>query len=360
MNHDFFMKRCFDLARLGMGRVSPNPMVGAILVKNNRIIGEGFHQIYGGPHAEVNCFENCTESPEGATLYVNLEPCCHKDKITPPCTPLVIQKKVKQVFISNIDPNPKVSGLGIQALREAGIEVQTGLLEKEGSQLNEIFFHWIKNQTPFVHIKSAMTVDGKIAHSSGTSQWITSEASRLDSHWGRLQYDALMVGAETLRKDNPSLTIRIPGHQLQRAPYRIVLTVSGHLPSGAKLFNDENKQRTLVVTGRGVQVPLPEDQIIRLSSLGPLNFDELYFEFLQRKITSLWIEGGAGIQSLFLTRKQAQRLTLYVAPKLMGSGLSVFQGDLAPDLAHLPTMQNVEMTFKGQDLKVTGLIHYPA
>lgn len=360
MNHEFYMKRCFELARLGMGRVSPNPMVGAVLVKNDRIIGEGYHQFYGGPHAEVNCFSNCTEDAEGATLYVNLEPCCHKDKQTPPCAPLVIQKKIKTLVVSNLDPNPLVKGMGIKEIQAAGIEVIQDIGKLEGAKLNEIFFHWIEHQTPFVHIKSAMTVDGKIAHSGGKSQWITSDASRLDSHWGRLQYDALMCGAETLRKDNPSLTVRIPGHQLKKNPYRIVLTVSGFLPQDAKLFNDEFKDRTLIVTGPNVVVPLPENQVIRLSTLAPLNFDELNEALKSRQITSLWIEGGAGIQSLFIMAKRAHRLTLYVAPKIMGSGLSVFQGEFATDLAHIPKIENVEMTFKGQDLKVSGLIQYPS
>lgn len=349
--HEKFMQRCFELAKLGLGKVSPNPMVGAVLVKDGRIIGEGYHSHHGAPHAEPDCFAKATEDTNGSTLYVNLEPCCHTKKLTPPCAPLVIEKKISRVVIANLDPNPAVAGQGVKQLQDAGIEVVTGVLSDEGEKLNEIFFHRMRTGKPFIHLKAASTLDGKIALLDGTSKWITNSKSREDSHWGRLSCDAIMIGAETLRRDNPSLTVRIPGHDVTRIPWRIVLTKSGLLPDTSLIFTDGLKNRTLVVVVGDSQVNfLPPEQIIRLPKF---SFEELYSRLSEKGIYSLWVEGGPHLHSLFLKSKEVQRFTQYIAPKIMGEGIPLFNFS-ASKIDDLLTLHNIETKSFDGDIKVTG------
>lgn len=345
--HDDFMRRCFALARRGLGQVSPNPMVGALLVKEGRIIGEGYHTHHGAPHAEPACFNNCTEDPTGATLYVNLEPCCHTKKLTPPCAPLVIAKKIKRLVISNLDPNPAVAGQGVQLIREAGIEVLTGVLEDEGEVLNEIFFHRMRTGLPFVHLKTAMTLDGFTARPDGSSKWITGPEARLDSHWGRLSCDALMIGAQTLRLDDPALTVRIPGLEVKRVPWRIVVTRGGQFSLRAQLFSDEQREKTLIVTQTTTTLEWPEAQVIRLSALDPFPFAEFYRELAKRSIHSLWVEGGAQLHRQFLDAGQVQRVTIYIAPTTFQSGVDAFHGAL-------PEFAGTSVKVLGKDHKISG------
>ena len=343
------MRRCFELAGRGMGQVSPNPMVGAVLVKNGTIIGEGWHTHHGAPHAEPACFANASEDVTDATLYVNLEPCCHTKKLTPPCSPLVISKKVAQVVISNLDPNPQVAGLGVEQLKAAGIDVVTGILETEGEELNEIFFHRMRTGLPFVHLKTAMSLDGKSARLDGKQQWITGPNARLDSHWGRLSCDAIVVGAQTVRSDNTSLTIRLPEYQVKRAPWRIVLTVSGNLPMEAKIFTDELKHRTLVVCQRDVAIAFPETQILRLSNLTPFPFGEFYLHLKERNIFSLLLEGGADLHDLFLSSHQVQRITVYRSSALLGAGKAAFK-------TPMPALKSLTHMNLGDDERISGVV----
>ncbi len=352
--HETYMRRCFELARQGMGQVSPNPMVGAVIVKNGKIIAEGFHQKHGDPHAEANAFLNAKEDVAGATLYVNLEPCCHTKKLTPPCAPQIIAKKIAHVVVSNVDPNPQVSGLGLDLLRTSGIQVTTGVLEDEGAELNEIFFHRMKTARPFVHLKAAATLDGKIALPSGESKWITGPEARADGHWGRHSCDAVVVGAETLRKDDPALTVRVREKAIAKQPYRVIFTKSGALPFQSQVFTDEFRHRTLIVTGEATPITvLPPQQVIRLKNLEPLDFDELFSKLLESGIYSLWLEGGSKLQSQFLAAKLVDRITLYLAPKIMGQGLPLFT-HTSPTLAGLPTLSQPSVQMLGEDLKITG------
>ncbi|MFP5459054.1 MAG: bifunctional diaminohydroxyphosphoribosylaminopyrimidine deaminase/5-amino-6-(5-phosphoribosylamino)uracil reductase RibD, partial [Bacteriovoracia bacterium] len=323
--HEHFMRRALELAKKGEGLVSPNPLVGAVIVKDNRIIGEGYHARQGAPHAEPSALKNATEDVTGATLYVTLEPCCHTKKLTPPCAPLVIEKKIKTVVIANLDPNPHVHGKGVEQLKASGIEVITGVLESEGEALNEIFFHRMRTGRPFVTLKTAATLDGKTALPTGESKWITGPEARLDGHQGRRAHDAIVIGAETLRRDDPELTVRLPGTTIERMPWRIVLTQSGNLPTKSKLFTDSYRERTLIVTGADTKISvLPETQIIRLNTLAPFPFSELYQHLATRGIHSLWLEGGSALHSLFLQSGEVDRLVLYLAPKLMGQGQALF------------------------------------
>lgn len=351
--HEAYIRRCFELAQGGLGHVSPNPLVGAVLVKDGRVIGEGFHARHGAPHAEADCFSKASEDTSGSTLYVNLEPCCHTKKLTPPCVPMVIAKKIARVVISNLDPNPAVAGQGVEQLRAAGIEVITGVLQAEGEVVNEVFFHRMRTGSPFVHLKSACTIDGKIALPDGRSQWITGPEARLDSHWGRLSCDAVMIGAETLRLDNPALTVRLPDHSIERMPWRLVLSANGQLPVQSQVFTDQWRERTLVITSAVAEVPLPAEQVIRLSSLSPFNFEELYQQLAKRGIHSLWLEGGAGLHSLFLQHQQVQRITLYMAPKLMGEGKPLFHHSTT-DLQSILQLTSWQTSQVGSDLKLTG------
>lgn len=352
--HEHFMRRALELARRGEGLVSPNPLVGCVIVKDGRIIGEGFHARHGAPHAEPSAIKNATEDVTGATLYVNLEPCCHTKKLTPPCAPLLIEKKLKTVVIANLDPNPHVQGQGVAQLRASGIEVITNILEHEGEALNEIFFHRMRTGRPFITLKSAATLDGKTALPSGESKWITGPEARLDGHHGRRRHDAIVIGAETLRADDPELTVRIPGTTLERMPWRIVLTQGGNLPTKSKLFTDAHAARTLVVTKTDTAIKaLPEPQIIRLSALSPFPFCEFYQRLAERGIHSLWLEGGPGLHSLFLESGEVDRLVLYLAPALMGEGQSLFTHTTS-SLQELARLTDLSVTPVGLDLKVSG------
>lgn len=214
-----YMRLAIEIAKKGAGKVNPNPMVGAVIVKDERVIGQGYHKYYGGNHAEVNAFENLSDNPEGATIYVTLEPCSHYGK-TPPCVDKIIANKISKVVVGTLDPNPLVEGRGIKALKEAGIEVITGVLEEECKKLNEVFMKYILCKRPFVVLKTAMTLDGKIATESGESKWITSDKSRQEVHKLRNKLSAIMVGVNTVIKDNPELTCRLEGG---KNPVRIIV-----------------------------------------------------------------------------------------------------------------------------------------
>ena len=203
-----FIRRSFHLAQKGKGHVSPNPLVGAVIVKNGKVIGKGYHKKYGSAHAEVNAINNSTESVAGSTLYCNLEPCSHIKKQTPPCVPLIIQKKIKKVVISNFDPNKEVNGKGIKQLREAGVEVVTDVLEDEGKDLNKFYFKYVKEKLPYITLKIAQSIDGKISVAKNKQTWLTGKESIKYVHKLRSEYDAVLVGAGTIRTDNPQLNVR--------------------------------------------------------------------------------------------------------------------------------------------------------
>ncbi|PNX52112.1 MAG: riboflavin biosynthesis protein RibD, partial [Thermoplasmata archaeon M9B2D] len=220
MDDVFFMKRALRLARKAEGHTSPNPLVGAIIVKDDTIIAEGYHKKAGLPHAEAEAIQKATKSLEGSTLYVTLEPCCHTDKRTPPCTSAIISSKIKRVVVAMIDPNPKVSGKGIKILQEAGITTNVGVLEEPARRLNEFYIKFIRTRVPFVILKTAMTLDGKIATPEGESKWITSEKSRDLVHRYRGRVDALLSAIGTVQADNPRFTTRIRG---KKDPVRIII-----------------------------------------------------------------------------------------------------------------------------------------
>lgn len=289
---------------MAVGEVSPNPYVGAVIVKDGKIIATGYHKGSGHAHAELDAINNAKESLVGSTIYSNLEPCCHTNKKTPPCAQRLILERFSKVVISNLDPNPLVAGQGVKILREAGIEVITDILKDEGEILNEVFFTHITKNRPFIHLKYAQTIDGKIATISGDSKWITSEKSREFVHTQRNQYDAIMIGAKTALADNPKLTVR--KDDKVKPIKRVILTNKILKDEKINLLTDEYKDYT-------IQSLLKSN--LDLSSI----LSNLYME---HGIKSIYVEGGAKTLDLFINEKLYDKVSIFIAPKIIGKGRS--------------------------------------
>src|SRR6056297_2804881 len=257
-----YMKRAIELAKKGKGYTNPNPIVGAVIVKNGQIIGEGYHERYGEAHAEVNAFNHCSIDPKGATMYVTLEPCAHHGN-TPPCAEKIVEKKIKKVVIGLVDPNPLVNHKGIEILRNAGIEVITGVLSEEIKEMNEIFYHFIQNKTPYVIMKTAMSLDGKIATKTGDSKWISNEKARYFGHELRHEVSGILVGINTVVMDNPQLTTRLKGQE-GKDPHRIVLDSTLKIPLDSKILRLNSEAKTFIATTEKAS----KEKIARLESLG--------------------------------------------------------------------------------------------
>lgn len=331
-----YMRRCLELACRGKGEVSPNPLVGAVIVKNGKIIAEGWHEHYGGAHAELKAIQNAIESVEGATLYCNLEPCCHTKKQTPPCTPLIIENKLRRVVISNFDPNPMVSGQGVKQLSDEGIEVTTGILGKQGEYLNRFFFKYIQTGLPYVTMKIAQTLDGKISERRGTRTWLTGNEAVEYVHRQRAGYDAVMIGAGTVSSDDPQLTVRkVPG----RNPYRIIIDGRLSSPPDSKIFNDEDKSRTWVFTTEDSDFQKAEYlkekgvRIFRLPSERKFHNDlhQILKILGKEKIVSVLVEGGQELFSSFISNNYLDELIILQVPVLFGNGLPAFDMDKRTD-----------------------------
>jgi diaminohydroxyphosphoribosylaminopyrimidine deaminase/5-amino-6-(5-phosphoribosylamino)uracil reductase len=328
--HSHYMKLALDLAERGRGNVSPNPMVGCVLVKNNEIVGQGYHQQAGGPHAEIIALQQAGAQAQGASAYVTLEPCCHHGK-TPPCTDALIQAGVKTVFAACLDPNPLVAGKGLEQLQNAGIETELGLHEKQASALNEIFFHFIRNKTPFVIAKWAMSLDGKTATHAEDSRDISCAQSREFSHQTRQAVDAILIGSKTAILDNPQLTVR---HTQQdtikqgiiKQPLRIILSSSGKLPLDLKLF-DLSLAKTLVVASNHAtqeNIQLLQEKNIEVLVLPSNEHKKISLSALldalgKRNITSLLVEGGMTVLHDFFNEKCINKIHVYLAPNIISS-----------------------------------------
>lgn len=321
MIHEKFMAEALELAEKGMGYVNPNPMVGAVIVRNGEIIGSGYHRKYGELHAERNAFADCDRRGidcTGADMYVTLEPCCHYGK-TPPCTQAIIEHGIKRVFIGSSDPNPLVSGKGAQILRENGIEVTEGILKEECDRLNEIFFHYITEKTPFVTMKYAMTMDGKIACYTGKSQWITGEAARENVHYDRLKHIAIMVGVGTVIADNPMLTCRIEGG---RNPVRIICDTNLRTPLDSNIVRTAREIPTIIACSKGdtAEFEAMGCQIVRVSEKdGHIDLKQ-FMVILGRdyKIDSILLEGGGQLNWSALKAGIVNKVQAYIAPKIFG------------------------------------------
>jgi len=330
-NDEYYMKLALNLASKGKGYVSPNPMVGAIIVKDGRIISQGYHRRFGGHHAEIYAIRNAGENIAGSTLYVTLEPCCHEGK-TPPCIDSIIKHKIARVVIGTIDSNPLVSCQGINCMRNSGIEIKTGVLENDCRKLNEIFFYYMETGLPFVTIKYAQTLDGRIATATGESQWISSEASLKFAHKLRAEHDAILVGRGTAIKDDPELTVRLVRG---RNPLRVIVDSELKIPSKAKVLQNISKAPTLIATIKKSDEPrfkrlaATGAEIITVKAYkdGQVDLKELFKILAERKISSILVEGGAQIITSILKNNLANRLITVIAPKILGKGIEAI-GDL--------------------------------
>jgi diaminohydroxyphosphoribosylaminopyrimidine deaminase / 5-amino-6-(5-phosphoribosylamino)uracil reductase len=357
-----FMRMALRLAEKARGRTSPNPMVGAVVVKNGRAIASGFHRKAGGPHAEAVALRKAGKSAKGATLYVTLEPCSHSNKRTPPCSPLVVSSGIRRVVTAMIDPNPKVSGGGVKTLRKAGIEVKTGVLEGEATKLNEAFIKHITTGMPFVTLKIAQTLDGKIATSSGESKWITGEEARLEGRRLRDSHDAILVGINTVLNDDPSLTTRIPGG---RDPIRVIVDSSLRTPVSAKVITQKSAAKTYIAAIENAS----KDKLVNLLDAGAeiilgkgkdrrVDLKQLLKTLGSFGVTSLLIEGGAEINAAALKAKIVDKIVLFVAPLLMTGRDSLCAiGGVSPEkLSRAIQLKDVTMKMVGNDLMLQGYI----
>lgn len=327
--HEKYITRCFELAKRGASVVSPNPLVGSVLVKNNHIIGEGWHQNYGGPHAEVNAIKAAGNAVSGSTLYCNLEPCCHKKKQTPPCVPLIIESNIKKVILSNIDPNAAVSGQGVEQLRKAGIEVETGVLDLAGAELNRYYFTYIKQQRPYIVIKIAQSLDGKISLDRSGQTWISGKSASNYVHQLRAGMDAVLVGAGTVKSDDPELTVR---HVSGRNPVRIILDGQLTSPENARIFDTSIGQTWLLVADdpkgeKSKQLKMQGVKIFNLDSQNRsrINSEKIVELLYRQKINSLLIEGGQDVFGFFINSNIFDEIILIQSPVLFGKGVDAFK-----------------------------------
>ncbi|MDD7593845.1 MAG: bifunctional diaminohydroxyphosphoribosylaminopyrimidine deaminase/5-amino-6-(5-phosphoribosylamino)uracil reductase RibD [Peptoniphilaceae bacterium] len=321
MNDEDGMRRALALAARGVGWTNPNPMVGAVIVKDGRVIGEGYHHQYGGLHAEREALKACAESPEGATMVVTLEPCCHEGK-QPPCTEAILNAGIRRVVIGSNDPNPLVAGKGIAMLRTHGVEVKTGVLQKECDAINEVFFHYIQTKRPYVVMKFAMTLDGKIATRTGASQWITGEAARARVHEDRNRYAGIMVGISTVLADDPLLTCRLPEG---RNPVRIICDTHLRTPLESQIVQTAQDVSTILVIGESASKARIADYEAAGCSVwtlpekeGAIDLSILMARLGEAKIDSVLLEGGGTLNESALRSGIVQRVQAYIAPKLFG------------------------------------------
>lgn len=358
-----FMRQTFKLAKKACGRTSPNPMVGVILVKDGKVVGKGYHKKAGEPHAEIIAIKAAGDLSRGADLYVNLEPCSHYGR-TPPCADAVIKAGIKKVFIAIKDPNPEVAGRGIARLIDAGIKVECGILEDEALILNETFIKHITTGMPFVTLKAASSLDGRIATRTGDSKWITGEASRLHVHKMRDKVDAIMVGIGTVEIDDPSLSSRLPNKK-GRNPVRVIVDEELRISLSAKVINLEDKDSLIIATTEMA----PTQKIKKLKSLGAkilvfksvnkmVPMKELMKELGTIGITSLLIEGGSEIHASALREGIADKLAIFYAPKIIGgvSSIPVVGGRGAKSLSDAIELDRLTTRSFDSDILVEGYI----
>lgn len=357
-----YMNRAIELAEKGKGWVNPNPLVGAVIVKDDRIIGEGWHERFGGSHAERNALACCSENPSGATLYVTLEPCCHHGK-TPPCTDAVIAHGIARVVVGIEDPNPLVSGKGIEALRLAGITVETGVGEEKIREQNRVFLKYITTRTPWIIMKTAMTLDGKIASFSGDSRWVTGEEARCRGQELRHICMGIMVGAGTVSADNPLLTCRL-GDEV-RQPVRIVVDSCARLDMHCRLVETAGQYRTIVAHTSMA----PEKKIFALRKAGVetllcgeeecrVNPGDLTAKLGEAGIDSVLLEGGGELNEAFLRAGLIDEVFVFIAPKLIGgrNAVTPVGGRGFGKMSEAVNLSDVRVEMVGRDLLVRGRV----
>lgn len=362
--HEVFMKKVLGLAEKGRGTTSPNPMVGALVVKNGKIIASAYHRRPGGLHAEAIALKRAGGRAKGAALYVNLEPCPHTGR-TPPCTRAIIKSGIKRVYCSMIDPNPLNNGKGKRELEKHGIKVKVGILNKESAELNEVFIKYITKKMPFVTIKAAESLDGKIATKTMDSKWITSEAARDYSHRLRSEMDAILVGVNTITRDNPILTSR-----RNKTPVKIVLDSGLRVPEGAKIFSKESPGLNIVaILRKSLKEPHILKKVERFNKRGILviacpdknnriNLEWLLKELAELEISRLLVEGGGDTISGFLEQGFADKVLFFIAPKIIGGrgAVTSVEGKGAEKVSQAVNLKNVKVEMIGTDILVSGAV----
>jgi len=359
-----YMRMALDLAEKGKGKVSPNPLVGAVIVKGDRVVGTGYHARYGDSHAEIKALHEAGSEARGATLFINLEPCCHHGK-TPPCVDQIVQAGISRVVISVKDPNPLVNGKSIDTLKGKGIEVKIGVMEKTAHRLNEYFFKYITTGIPFIILKSAMSLDGKVATKTGESKWVTGERSREYVHQLRNEIDATLVGIETILRDNPRLTTRLKEGE-GRDAIRIVIDSLLRIPIHARIFTQESKADNIIVTTTNA----PMDRIKRLEENGAkvlfvepkgrnrVDLQAMTRELGKLRITSLLIEGGPGINASAVQEGIVDKVIMFIAPRVIGgkSAPSAIQGEGVARMEEAVKIYSIKTRRIGDDLMIEGYI----
>ncbi len=359
--HEAFLMRALELARRGWGWTRPNPLVGAVVVRDGVVVGEGYHAVCGGPHAEAVALLEAGERARGADLYLTLEPCVDfPGKKTSPCTDAILRAGIRRVIVATRDPNPWVDGRGLARLREAGVEVVEGVLADEARKLNEAFFHWIRARTPFVVLKLALSLDGKIATRTGRSRWITGPESRRAVHVLRTRYGGILVGVGTVLADDPSLTVRgVEGPQ----PLRVVLDSGGRIPLGAKVLSPG--ARTVVATTDRMPPQVEAElrkrgaEVWRLPGEGGRVDLRALLQRLGEETDSLLVEGGSEIAGSFLSQGLVHKVAFFYAPLILGgrAAVSAVGGDGVDEPAQGIPVRDLAIERVGDDLLVTG---YPA
>ena len=359
-----YMARALRLAARGRGRTSPNPAVGAVVVAGGRIVGEGFHKQAGGPHAEVLALQAAGRRARGGTLYITLEPCSHQRKRTPPCVPAILAAGLRRVVIAMRDPNPHVNGDGIRRLRRAGLRVTVGCLAQQAADLNEDYAHRMRTGLPFVHLKAAMTLDGKIATATGESQWITGPAARRHAHRLRRQVDAIAVGLRTVVKDDPRLTVRT-GRPVARQPLRVVLDSRLAIPLSARVLSPRLRAGTVLAT----TARAPRSRISHLRRLGAtvlvlpseqgrVSLRACLKQLARMGVNRLLIEGGGELAASAIKARVVNRLHLYMAPRLLGgsNAKGVIGGRSPRRLAQALSVSALSLKKIGRDLLIEGTL----
>jgi diaminohydroxyphosphoribosylaminopyrimidine deaminase/5-amino-6-(5-phosphoribosylamino)uracil reductase len=355
-----YINLALNLAKRGKGKTSPNPMVGAIIVKDGKIVGKGYHKKAGKPHAEINALRDAGEKAKEGTLYINLEPCVHYGK-TPPCTDTIIKNRIKRVVIGMKDPNPVVSGKGIKKLKKHNIDVSVGILEEKCRRLNEVFCKYITTRMPFVILKAASTLDGKIATKIGNSKWITSEKSREYVHRLRNEVDGILVGIETLIKDNPLLTTRIRGG---KNPIRIIVDTKLRIPIDSKVLSISEGETIIATTSLASKekIRILEDMNIKILLIdldnNRVDLLKLMKELGKRGITSILLEGGSKINGSFIDKGIVDKVYLFFAPKIMGGreSIPIFSGKDIENLNDIINLRELNIKRIDRDILISGYI----
>ncbi|MCL5040294.1 MAG: bifunctional diaminohydroxyphosphoribosylaminopyrimidine deaminase/5-amino-6-(5-phosphoribosylamino)uracil reductase RibD [Firmicutes bacterium] len=358
-----FMQLALDLAKEAQGRTSPNPMVGALVVRDGQIVGRGFHKKAGSEHAEVVALREAGEKARGATLYVTLEPCCHYGR-TPPCTKAILRAGIARVVVAMADPNPLVAGKGIQELRAAGVEVTAGVLGEAAASLNEVFIKYITTGRPFVSLKMALTLDGKIATTQGDSFWVSGPAARRWVHQLRDRVDAVMVGVNTLLRDDPLLTTRLEGLK-GHDPVRVIVDSRGRTPPTARVLRGESSSPAIIATTPAASAEKLEELrragaevLMCREKSGQVDLPDLFFALGRREITSLLLEGGPRLNASALREGLVDKIHFFLAPKVVG-GLAAPGpiGDLG--IERMPgalAIQDLTCERVGEDFLLTGYL----